>query len=63
MKAKYVLTSLALSTRVFQKRTPLYPELFWPLEVLRRGVYRSVGLGVFCIEKGQRSNRKNEKNK
>ena len=42
LKEKNVLASLASSTRLFQKRTLLYLKLFWPIEVLKRGLYRSV---------------------
>ena len=35
-----MLAALASSARLFQKRTLLYPKLFWPIEVLKRGIYR-----------------------
>ena len=34
LKAKYVLAPLALSLSLFQKHTPLYAKLFWPIQVL-----------------------------
>ena len=42
LEAKHFLASLASSIRSFQKRTPLYPKLVWPIEVRHRRMYTSV---------------------
>ena len=44
LQAMYVLASLPPSIRLFQKCTPLYPKIFWPIEVFKRGLWESDSL-------------------